>query len=163
MQAKDVILQTINVGDMIMNKYLEDLEDADFLHRPVEGMNHIAWQMGHLITSERNMVEGIKPGSCPPHAEGFYEKHSKKTAGLDGAENFYTKAEYLEAWTAQRAATKALLESMTDAELEAPAPEQIRSLAPTVGAVFNLTGLHPLMHAGQFVGVRRARHKPIAF
>ncbi len=163
MQSKDIILQSINVADMLMGKYLADLDDADLMHRPVDGMHHIAWQMGHLITSERNMIEGLRPGSCPPHAEGFYEKHGKKMAGLDGPENFYTKAEYLEAWATQRAATKALLESMSESDLEAPAPEQIRSMAATVAAVFNLTGLHALMHLGQFVGVRRAKQKPIAF
>ena len=57
MNAKDVLLQTIGMGDHILNAYLGDLSDADLLLRPVEGQNHIAWQLGHLISSERSMVE----------------------------------------------------------------------------------------------------------
>ncbi len=163
MQAQDVIFQSINVADMIMASYLGDLDDADLMHRPVGGMNHIAWQLGHLITSERNMVEGIKPGSCPALPEGFEAKHGKDACATDAPDQFHTKAEYLAAWAAQRAATKALLESMSEADLDAPSPERMRNFAPTVGALFNLTGLHPLMHLGQFVGVRRAKNKPVVF
>ena len=31
--------------------YLGDLSDADLLVRPVPGANHIAWQIGHVISS----------------------------------------------------------------------------------------------------------------
>ena len=37
----------------------------------------------------------------------------------------------------------------------------MREYAPTVGAVLNLIGVHDLMHAGQFVPVRRMHGKPI--
>jgi hypothetical protein len=163
MQAKDAILQTINIADMIMNKYLSDLSDEAFFVKPIGGMNHIAWQVGHLVSSERGMIEGIKPGSCPPLPEGFDEKHRKDTTAIDDPSQFHTKAEYLEVWRAQRDATRALLESMTEAELDAPAPEKIRNMCATVGMVFNLTGLHTLMHVGQFVAVRREQNLPIAF
>ncbi len=71
MQAKDAIRQSIEMADFTMGKYLDDLDDAAFMKRPVAGMNTIAWQVGHLISSEREAIEGIKPGSCPPLPEGF--------------------------------------------------------------------------------------------
>ena len=40
-----------------------DLSDADLLVRPAPSANHIAWQLGHLIASERNLVEAAAPGS----------------------------------------------------------------------------------------------------
>jgi hypothetical protein len=163
MQAKDAILQSIGVADMVMGKYLDDLDEKAFFVRPVEGMNTIAWQVGHLIGTERSFLEGVKPGSCPPLPEGFEAKHRKETASIDDPSMFPTKAEYLALWKAQRDATKAALESMSDADLDAPAPEGIRSFAPTAGQVFNLTGLHALMHVGQFVAVRREQKKPIVF
>ncbi len=162
MPAKDVILQSINVADMVMGMYLGDLPEADFLHRPVGGMNHIAWQVGHLISTERKFLEAIKPGTCPPVPEGFDEKHTKEAAKSDDPAHFHTKAEYMAAWTAQREATKAILATLSDADLEAESPEFIRGFAPTVGAMMNLCGLHPLMHVGQFVAVRRAKNMPIA-
>ena len=163
MQAKDLILQSIAVGDMVMGKYLEDLDEKAFFVRPVEGMNTIAWQIGHLISSERGMIEGVKPGSCPTLSEEFDAIHKTEGCAIDDPSKFPTKAEYLAAWKAQRAATTAALESMSDADLGAPAPEKMRQMCPTVGHVFNLTGLHALMHVGQFVAVRREQKKPIVF
>ena len=64
---------------------------------------------------------------------------------------------------AQRDATKAVLDGLSDAELDAPGPERFRQMAPTVGVVMLLIGNHVLMHVGQFVSVRRhARSKPVA-
>ena len=163
MTAKDPIRQTLQMSDAILTKYVEDLDDADLTMVPVEGMNPIAWQIGHLITSERGMVEGIRPGSSPPLPEGFEAKHTKETTTSDDASKFLSKAEYLATWKAQRAATRALLDSLTEADLDAPAPENVRSFCPTVGAVLNLTGLHPLMHVGQFVAVRREQKLPVVF
>ena len=39
--------------------------------------------------------------------------------------------------------------------LDAPSPESFREYFPTVGQMFTLIGTHPMMHAGQFVVVRR--------
>ena len=164
MHAKDVIRQSIEMSDMALGKYLEDLEPAAFLARPVGGMNHIAWQMGHLISTERNTLEAIKPGSCPPLPEGFDAKHGKETHDSDDPAHFHTKDEYLALWKAQRAATRALLDSMPEADLDAPAPERNRAFCPTVGHALNMMGgIHPMMHAGQFVAVRRDRKMPVAF
>jgi DinB superfamily len=164
MQAKDVIRQSIDMADMTIGKYLEDLDAEAFLMHPVTGMNHIAWQIGHLISSERSSLEGIKTGCCPPLPEGFDAKHTKEAAGSDDPKAFYSKDEYLAVWKAQRDAIKALLESLSDADLDAPAPERIRAFCPTVGHAMNMMGgIHPLMHVGQFVAVRRSLKKPIAF
>jgi len=161
MHAKDVIRQNIQGSDMILRKYVEDLEDGDLKLCPVEGMNPIAWQLGHLIVSERKMVEAIKPGSCPALPEGFDEAHSRKAEEADPA-SFRTKDEYLKLWGAQLAATLKVLDALTDVELDAPSEERMRQMWPTVGAVMNLQGQHPLMHVGQFVAVRRHLKKPVA-
>jgi len=163
MHAKDAILQSINVADMVMDKYLTDLPESALFVRPVAGMNHIAWQLGHLISSERSFIEAVKPGSCPALPEGFDAKYKKETTEIDDPTQFHSKAEYLALWKAQRAATKAALESLSEADLDAPSPESIRSFASTVGLTFNLTGLHPLMHVGQFVAVRREQKLPVVF
>jgi hypothetical protein len=39
----------------------------------------------------------------------------------------------------------------------------MRAYAPTVGAALTMLGAHPMMHAGQFVTVRRKLGKPILF
>jgi uncharacterized damage-inducible protein DinB len=160
MNAKDVIKNTLDTSDMILGTYVGDLADADFLLRPVAGMNHIAWQLGHLIEVEHRFVESLKPGSCPKLPDGFAEHHKTDQAQSDDPAHFATKAAYLNLWKAQRAATKAVLDALSDAELDEAKPG-LPPFAPTVGAVFNLLGTHPLMHAGQFVAVRRMLGKPV--
>ena len=164
MSLKAQIQHTIGVSDMIVDKYLGDLPPEAFLARPVAGMNHIAWQVGHLISTERRFVEEIKPNSCPALPEGFDAQHAKETHDVDDPSAFLTKDQYLAVWKAQRDATKAALETLTEAELAAPNPvEKMRNFCPTVGSMFSVAGLHTLMHAGQFVPTRRQEALPIAF
>src|SRR4029077_991184 len=118
MHAKDAILISYGMNDNILNAYLGDLSDTDLLLRAVPGQNHIAWQIGHLISSERGMLEGIKPGSSPALPEGFDDAHSQgEGSSSDDASRFLGKAKYLELFKAQRAATKKVLEGLSDADL----------------------------------------------
>ena len=163
MNIKEPIEQSLNVSDMIVSKYLDDLKPEAFFRRPIDGMNHLAWQMGHLITTENKWMEAIKPGASPALPAGFHEQHAKETHDRD-ATAFLTKDDYLALWKSQRAATKEILAGLSEAELEAPCPiERMRSMCPTVAQMLNLAGLHALMHAGQFVAVRRQEAMPIAF
>ena len=164
MHAKDAILYTYGMNDRILGAYLGDLSDADLLVRPVAGQNHIAWQLGHLINTERNLIEGVRPGTCPPLPEGFEQAHARDAdaTASDDASKFLPKERYLELFQAQRAATKKVLEGLSDADLATPAPERTQRIAPTVGALMALVGNHLLMHVGQFVSVRRKLGKPVA-
>jgi hypothetical protein len=162
MRAKDVIHSSLDFSERVINAYINDLDDADLLVRPVVGANHIAWQLGHLILTERNVIEQIQPGSSPALPAGFEAGHGRDKFTEDDASKFLPRASYQELWRAQRAATKTVLDSLSDEALDAPAPERVQRIAPTVGAAFNLMGSHPLMHAGQFVPVRRLKHKPVA-
>jgi len=161
MHAKDVIRNTIEMSDRIFGRYLDDLSDADLLVRPVEGMNNTAWQIGHLIMSERSMLESIKPGSSPALPEGFDEGHGREKFTENDPAKFLPLAKYRELWKAQRDATYAVLETLSDDELDAPSDERFRKFIPTVGGVMNMIGSHVLMHAGQLVAVRRLTNKPV--
>lgn len=55
----------------------------------------------------------------------------------------------------QRAAILAKLDELEDSDLAKAAPESMQSYAPTVGAALNMLGGHWMMHAGQWVIVRR--------
>ena len=64
---------------------------------------------------------------------------------------------------AQRAGTIALLDKLSDDELNRPSPEKVQQLGPTVGAVIAAQSAHWMMHAGQWVIVRRQVGKPALF
>lgn len=159
--AKDALLTNLEMGLFVLKSYLSDLSDADLLRRPAPKANHLAWQLGHLIASEHQMVNLVVPGSMPPLPAGFAENHDKAAAGVDDPSRFLNKAGYLELFDQQRAATKKVLSELSEADLDKPGPEPLRRVAPTVGALFVLLGSHPMMHAGQFAVVRRMLDKPI--
>ncbi|MBV8266525.1 MAG: DinB family protein [Planctomycetaceae bacterium] len=161
MNAKAVIRQTYTMNEQIIDAYLNDLSDADLRLRSVGGMNPIAWQLGHPISSERRMIEAIRTGTCPPLPEGFAANHGPEATTSDDSSKCRTKAVSLNRWHAQREATKASLDRLNDAELDAPGPDLGWMKAATVGWVFGLTGTHVMMHVGHRVPVRRTLNKAI--
>ena len=163
MSMKDILRQGFARSQMVTSMVLGDLEDPDLLVRPVEGANHIAWQMGHVISSCRYFGETIKPGSMPDLPEGFAEKYTKDTSGNDNADAFETKEEYLRLIDEQRQAMLSLLDQLSDEELEADADESLKSICQTVGDMFGLAADHEMMHSGQYSTVRRKLGKPVTF
>ena len=163
MNAREALKVAIDGAEMIVTMYLEDLSDADLLVRPVAGANHIAWQLGHLIHSEHQLMEGAYPGKMPPLPPGFAEKYTKETSTIDAPQAFHKKVEYLKLHAEQRAGTKALLDKVTDGDLDKPGPEAFRAYCPTIAALFALQGSHWLMHAGQWAVIRRKLGRPPLF
>lgn len=160
MTPQTAIRLSLDTGHMVFSAYLEGLSDADLMRRASPGINHINWQVGHLIVAEHQMVEKACPGSMPALPAGFAEKYAKETAVSDDASGFCSKAELLKVAAEQRAATVAALEKLTAAELDR---ETGIPYAPTVGAVMSLQGSHALMHAGQWAVVRRQLGHPPLF
>lgn len=157
------IRATLQLPNMIVEQYLEDLTDAQLLLRPAKGMNHIAWQLGHLITGENFHVSQLDPEAMPPLPEGFAVRHTKETAASDNPDDFLSKQEYLDEMQRQREATLAYLATLSDEQLAAESPEAIRYFGPTVGSVFSGEATHWMMHAGQWAVVRRNLGKPPLF
>ncbi|MFT5524454.1 MAG: hypothetical protein ACI9G1_000994 [Pirellulaceae bacterium] len=157
------IKHELNLPAFVVQGYLGDLTDEDLMRRPVPNANHIAWQLGHLITAEHNLNNMVCPDSMPALPDGFADKHNKEAAGCDDAGAFCTKDEYLKLMEEQRAATLALLDKLSDEELEKTAPEDIQKFGATVGAVIAGQSGHWMMHAGQWVIVRRQLGKEAIF
>jgi DinB superfamily len=162
MGPKDVIKQTLDMSDFILDKYLSDLSDADLRLRPIEGMNPIALQLGHLVVAEQAFNNMINPGTAPELPVGFKEAHDLKNKELSDA-GFVGKEKYVELLKAQRAATLATLSALSDSELDDTRDGKLPTFAPTVGALLTIAGAHALGHYGQFVAVRRMLKKPVLF
>lgn len=162
MNAKHVIRQVIEFCHVVARAYVQDLSDADLLVRSVPGTNHVAWQLGHMISGTRGMIAALGR-EAPPLPEGFEAAHGKETAASDDPSTFASKDRYLELLEQVKAASLAAVDATPEGDLEKPGPESMREYAPTVASVLTLLGTHLLMHAGQFVPVRRKLGKPALF
>ena len=161
MNAKDAIRSSTNLSSMILKAYISDLDDADLMRRPVEGCNHLAWQLGHLISSEVELLESVAPGQGIELPAGFADAHSKEACNNDDPADFGVKHSYVEMFDKVREASLAALDAYAQSDLDKPAPEEFREYCPTMGDMFTMIATHPMMHAGQFVIVRRQLGKPI--
>lgn len=163
MTPQQAIKLCLDCSDMIVQMYLGDLTDADLLVRAVPGSNHIAWQLGHLITSEREFTEVAKPGVSPALPADFEKKHSKETANSDKPSDFLKKSEYLSLYQKQREATLKALDSLSASDLDKPGLEKHKEYVKNLGDMMSLQGSHWLMHAGQWAIVRRKLGRPPMF
>lgn len=161
MDAKDAMNASADLSLFVLNQYISDLSDAELMMRPGPGCNHLAWQLGHLINSNASLLESVCPGKAPALPEGFAERHSKANCDSDDASQFATKDQYVELLGKVHEAVRSALAELSEGDLQGPSPEQFRKMFPTVADMFTLMGAHPLMHAGQFVVVRRAAGKPV--
>ena len=161
MNVQQAIRSAMNFSDAVLLAYLADLNDADLLERPGPGCNHLAYQLGHLIVSEGQLLAILGTEKAVSLPAGFAERHTKEHAASDDPAQFCTKQEYLDLFAASRAAAAAALEELSAEDLDQPSPENFRSFVPTIGDLMLLVANHPLMHAGQFVPVRRRLGKPV--
>ena len=162
MNAKDVLRQNVEFGHMVTRAYVDDLTDAELLVRSVPGANHIAWQLGHIVTGTQHML-GMLGHQGPALPEGFAAAYNAETAKSDDAAKFAAKAEYVALLEQLKTAVLAAIDATPESALEQPAPEAMREYAPTVAAALGVVALHGLMHAGQFIPIRRKLGKPPLF
>src|SRR5262245_45440447 len=160
MNAQKAIASALKSDLNVWNMLLDDVTDAELLMRPVPGANHLAWQIGHIITAECRFLKNIvKP--MPELPANFEQQHGKEMSQAD--KGFLTKAEYQKLQAAVREATIAALASCTDADLDKPNTGPMEKFAPTYGAVFQLCAAHSTMHVGQLTVLRRKLGKPVKF
>ena len=157
------IRQSLELPAFIVNAFLQDLSDDELFVRPSAGMNHIAWQVGHLIESENSHINLVTACQMPPLPEGFAAQHCRATSTIDDPDRFRTKSEYLALMAEQRSATLEVLSRLRDEDLQQPSPESIHYFGPTVACVFSGTATHWMMHAGQWAVVRRILGRPPLF
>ena len=163
MNAHEAIKAAYVVPSMVWKMYVDDLTDEEMLVRPVPGANHIKWQIGHLIVSQAGLVESVCPGQMAPLPAGFAERYTKDAAGSDDPAAFDSKADLLRIADEQHASVMAVLDSVSETDLEKPSPEQFRRFGPTVAHIFTMIPAHWTVHAGQWAVIRRKLGRPPLF
>jgi hypothetical protein len=163
MDFKDAVRSSLNIADFMANGYLADITADELLMRPVPDANHIAWQLGHLITAERHLVETSVPGSMPELPAGFAERYGRGKPVTDNPADFLPKDEYLRLAKDIRAATLKTLDRLTPADFDQPIEGRVPPFVKKVGDAFVAVGNHWVLHTGQWVVLRRKLHREVVF
>ncbi|MEX2317731.1 MAG: DinB family protein [Pirellulales bacterium] len=163
MDFKDAVRASLGMSDFLVQRYLEDITPQELLTRPAPDANHIAWQLGHLIQSERHLIEAAVPGSMPALPAGFAERHTKDTAASDKPGDFLSKDDYMRVAKDIRAGTLKVLDSLSESDFDKPVTGRVPPFVKRIGEAFVLIGPHWSSHAGQWVVVRRKLGRPRMF
>jgi hypothetical protein len=164
MRAKDVVKAALTSTQDTLQMFLGDLSDQDLTVHPVPAANNIAWQLAHLTTGEKYLLEGELPGAKYPEIPAaINDLGNERTGKVDPPGGYLPKAQYVECFGKMRAITIAAVDKLADSDLDAATKGSMAKYAPTLADLLILTANHTLMHGGQFTVVRRALHKPVVF
>jgi len=162
MNAVEVITHNLNISMGMLNLTIGDMSDAELLQRPVPAANHPLWQLGHLCVAETNIINMIKPGAMPELPSGFADRfQNKKTNHIDDPAQLASKQQVMELLGRAHQAIIAFVKTLSEADLDQPAPERFRKMFPTVGDLMEFQSMHMMMHLGQIQVARRKLGKPV--
>jgi hypothetical protein len=163
MGAAPFIVDILERSVGIVKQHLADFSEAEMFVRPCPGANHAAWQLGQVISAEPRLIEVVAQGVHPALPEGFAQRFTKETAGIDDPSKFPTKAELLEQFERIRGATIQWVKGLSDEQLAQPTPEKWHGFANTAGDMALMQAMHSVMHLGQIQVIRRKLGKPVLF
>ena len=156
------MISTLDLSMMVLKAYVGDLTDKEILTSPGDGCNSVAYQLGHLISSQVGLLKLVTTETpIPKLPEGFAEHHDSAASKKSDWKSFGTLQTYLDLFDRVNDSVKTSLKTMDPTKLDEQGPESMRAFCPTIGHVYILMATHPMMHVGQFVPVRRMLGKSI--
>jgi hypothetical protein len=163
MDFKDAVRSSLAIADFLVNGYLADITAEELLDRPVPTANHIAWQLGHLIMAERHLVEVSVSGSMPELPAGWSDRYGRGQPVTDNPADYLSKGDYLQLAKDIRAATLKTLERLAPADFDKPISGSAPPWVKKAGDAFVTIGGHWILHAGQWVVLRRKLRREVMF
>ena len=137
-------------------RLLADVSDDRMASQPIEGMNHPAWIIGHVVYSFQMI--GIEMGLAPWLPEGWADRFRTDSTPVSDRSAYPAKCELLGAFDDAAGRIRRRLAAMDDRDLAGPIPDvRYRQTFPTLGhAVLHILTVHTCVHLGQLSAWRRA-------
>jgi hypothetical protein len=161
MDIREVIAEGLKTSRLVLFRYIDDFSDADLYVRPVPKAHTTAWQLGHLVLSERMMMKGLGCKELVELPERFESAHAGDRGYSYQEDSGFFKEQYRELLIVQRERVFQLLEETTTGAFASAGPIEMRQYAPTVASVFLAMASHEMLHAGQIAVIRRFLEKAV--
>lgn len=156
---KDVILGQFQFGQVLFDKFTHDLSDADYFQIPTPGTNHVAWLLGHVACTE-DWASGLVTGDPQRIPSTTHELFNSSSKAVADAGVYPTRKEIDELFQNSRANIVEVLKAFDDSRWDEPSPpEAPQEFFPTIGALWNLQGVHQFWHIGHITVCRVALGK----
>ncbi len=159
MNTIDFIKSSIATSRNMTLGLIMDLKDEPLAQPTVNGGNHALWLLGHIAHSESSLLNGMIQGKETCTLEHLKENFAFQTQPSTDASIYPTFDSLLEDYESAHAETLAYLDTLSEADLDQPAPgcpEEWKDFFGTIGQCFTMISIHPTMHYGQLADVRKA-------
>ncbi len=144
------VIDQFKFNSMILSLGTSDLKNEDAGHRLRKGEgSSITYLMGHLLSSRYGVLKMLGAGDENPYAEQF-----GRNAEPRDVSEYPDISEFNQAWSALSDSFHAALESATDEQLLAPAPEGFPTEDQTMRGAISFLCWHESYHVGQIGGLR---------
>lgn len=143
--------------------FLADLEPSDWLWQPGDGLNHIAWHVGHVTYAQYFLCVVRVRGRVESDRElvptAFLRRYKFGSKPSPEPSRNATPDELLATLRGVHALALSELEARTEAELDVQTDPPHPLFETTLGGV-EWCGQHELLHCGQVMLLRRMLGKP---
>lgn len=127
-----------------LTKMVGDLSPEEWLRRPGEKCNHIAWIVGHLIWSRKQVLRRLGSDWSQPWLDLF-----ARGLKCDDAAAYPSRDALLDAWSEASGALHGALESVSADLLAQLSSQGPPSADGKISGVVNFLAIHETYHIGQ--------------
>ena len=157
MRSIDLIRDNLRRSEEIVLVRIEDMRDHGMVFPTPRGGCHTLWVLGHLAYIEALVIRSFMLGEKNPLAHWEEAFDGAEVSG--DATLFPSFDEVLAECRGVRGATRSLLDSLTEADLDrrsARVPDGVEELFGTFRRCLQYAADHWFMHRGQLADARRA-------
>lgn len=133
-----------------LNKTVSDLSPEEWLKRPGDKLNHMAWIVGHMALGRSRLMHFMGAEWTHPSSELF-----ARGARLHPDSVYPSPEALLDIWSDAAHAMKPAFENASEKLLAEPAPQGPPSLDGTLAGMVNFMAIHETYHLGQASYLRR--------
>ena len=125
-------------------KMVSDLSPEEWLSRPGEKQNHIAWIVGHVIWTRKHLLSRLGTEWSQPWLDSF-----ARGAKCDDAAAYPSPDALLDAWREVSGVLADALDNASEEKLSQPATKGPPSLDGKESGIVSFLAVHETYHVGQ--------------
>lgn len=164
MTKTELLVDRLQVARRWTKDLLADIDEGEWFNMPTAGVGHVAWQVGHLASSQVALIHvrcfGRDYEQCLPRR--FREAFGRGSTPVAAAGQYPSIDEIRSAFDRIHAEAIQWVGGLPDADLGGPAGDEPHPFFNTKEGAIATAAMHETFHAGQIAILRRwAGKKPL--
>ena len=157
MTSIDLLTERLIAARRWTTSLLQDIQESRWFESPAPGIQHIAWQVGHLAASQAVLIHNrclnIPVAEVVP--ESITKQFGRGSKPMGDAGAYPPIAEIRRLFDGVQADCLARIRQMTESDLDLPAYGDPHPMFAKRGEAVAMTTMHEAFHAGQIALTRR--------